>query len=383
MRAKCNSLRCNQLSVTKLGLMDEPASADTAPASRARLAVAVLAFCCLLWGYSFPVMKFAVAALESHLYSSPSPLPHGEGVKLPVAQQAPGLPLAYELAANSTFLGWRFLIATGLYWLLTRTHQRRYSKAELRGGLAVGGAFAAGMLVQIGGLRYTLPSISAFLTALVVVFAPLAQAFIFRRRVGWVTWLAVAVASAGIVILSLPNPGAVENLPRASGSLAANMPVPQVPPLPLLGEILTTLGAALFTAQIMCLDHYGKQGSPVRLTLVMFATTGVLCALLGGGLGGQVIYNGAALRAILTDWSFLWPLFTLSVFSSVLALHLMNSYQPFIAPAQACVVYCLEPVFATLFSMLFQTERLTYTTVLGGAVILAAVLLVTKPQSDG
>jgi drug/metabolite transporter (DMT)-like permease len=43
-------------------------------------------------------------------------------------------------------------------------------------------------------------------------------------------------------------------------------------------------------------------------------------------------------------------------------------------------VYCLEPVFATLFSVLFQTERLTAATVLGGAVILAAVLLVARQQ---
>jgi len=349
--------------------MSELAPTNSATASRARLAVAVLAFCCLLWGYSFPVMKFAVAALENHLYPA-------------VAQPPPGLPLAYELAANSTFLGWRFLIATGLYWLLTRTQQRRYSQAEVRGGLAVGGAFAAGMLVQIGGLRYTLPSISAFLTALAVVFAPLAQAFIFRRRVGLVTWLAVAVALAGIVILSLPNPGATENLPRASESLAGGSPMPQVPPLPLLGEILTTLGAALFTAQIMCLDHYGKRGSSVRLTLVMLATTALLCTLLGAVLGGSAIYSVPALRAILTDGAFLWPLLSLSVFSSVLALHLMNSYQPLLSPAQACVVYCLEPLFATLFSVLFQTERLTFTTALGGAVILAAVLLVAKPGSD-
>ena len=338
------------------------------PASRARLAVAVLAFCCLLWGYSFPVMKFGVAAFERHLRPA-------------LAQHATGLPLAYELAANSTFLGWRFLIAAGLYWLFTRAQQRRYTKAELRGGLAVGGAFAAGMLVQIGGLRYTLPSASAFLTALAVVFGPLAQAFVFRRRVGLVTWLAVIVAIAGIAILSLPNPEAMAGLPLASGPLAGRMPVLQVPPLPLLGEILTTLGAALFTAQIMCLDHYGKQGSPVRLTLVMFVTTALLCALLGAALGGPAIYNGPTLQAILTDHAFLWPLLTLSVFSSVLAMHLMNSFQPFISPAQACVVYCLEPVFATLFSILFQTEKLTFTTFLGGAVILAAVLLVAKPKS--
>ncbi|MGD0091163.1 MAG: DMT family transporter [Planctomycetota bacterium] len=364
--------------------MSELAPTQSALAARARLAVGVLAFCCLLWGYSFPVMKFGVAALERHLRVGQSSGLSGNPEGCPTGlsgdpEGRPPLPLAYELAANGTFLGWRFLIATGLYWLLSRTHQRRFSKAELQGGLAVGATFALGMLVQIGGLRYTLPSISAFLTALAVVFAPVAQAFIFRRRVGFSTWLAIGVALAGIVVLSLPNPGAVEGV---GGSLGGGAPALQAPPLPLLGEILTTLGAVLFTAQILCLDHYGKQGSAVRLTLIVLATTALLCTLLGVALGGPTIYNCTTLPALLSDSRFLWPLLSLAIFSSVLVTHLQNGYQPFISPAQACVVYCLEPVFATLFSVLFRTERLTFTTCAGGAVILAAVLLVARPKSD-
>ena len=336
-----------------------------APAQATRRAVALLAFCCLLWGYSFPTMKVAIAAFEHNLPAAAvgrtdNP-PHADG-------QRPILPPSLEGGINATFNGWRFTLATLLYWLLTRARQRGHSRAELRGGFMIGAFFSAGMFVQIAGLRYTLPSISGFLTALAVVFAPLAQAFLFRRHVGLYTWLAIAVAIAGIVILSLPNPDAVRALP------------PVNPPIPYLGEALTILGAVLFTCQILCVDHYGRQADATRLTLVMFATTALLSLALGAVLGGSGIYNGHVLSGVATDHTFHWSLLTLVAFTSVLALHLMNLYQPFIAPAKACVVYCLEPVFATLFSVLFQTERLTAATVLGGAVILAAVLLVARQQ---
>jgi drug/metabolite transporter (DMT)-like permease len=40
------------------------------------------------------------------------------------------------------------------------------------------------------------------------------------------------------------------------------------------------------------------------------------------------------------------------------------------------VVYCSEPLFALLFSVLLGTERLSALTLAGGAAVLGAVLLV-------
>ncbi|MCY3020185.1 MAG: DMT family transporter [Planctomycetota bacterium] len=329
---------------------------DAALVRRTRLAVAALALCCVCWGFSFPGMKIAMAAFERHLPRN-------------ALSAAAGNSLAGEVAANATFIGWRFAVAAVLYWLVTRSHQRRYSKADVHGGILVGLTFASGIVVQIGGLRYTLPSVSGFLTALVVVFAPLAQAFLLRRRVGTLTWLAIGVAILGIVILSLPKPGAIQELP----------PAPSV--IPVVGEALTVFGAVLFTVQILAVDHYGQQAHPARLTLIMFATTAILATLLGAILDGATIYNSRFVTAVLSDHTFQWSSAVIVVLSSVVALHLMNVYQPFIAPAKACVVYCLEPVFALLFSILFRTENLTFLTTLGGAVIIAAVLLIARVKT--
>ena len=54
----------------------------------------------------------------------------------------------------------------------------------------------------------------------------------------------------------------------------------------------------------------------------------------------------------------------------------MNTFQPKVSPATASVVYCSEPLFAAMFSVLLGTERLTLLTVVGGGAVLAAVLTV-------
>ena len=82
------------------------------------------------------------------------------------------------MAVRPAFNALRFGAAALVYLLLTLPHQRHFSRADLLGGTSVGVFFTLGLFLQLVGLRYTTPSASAFLTALSVVFAPLAQACI-------------------------------------------------------------------------------------------------------------------------------------------------------------------------------------------------------------
>jgi len=322
-------------------------------AAKVRFAAAALAFCCLLWGLSFPVMQFASTAFQTAVRpdrSSP--------------------PLRLTLAMQATFNGWRFALAAVLYYLLTRSRQRNYRPVDWHAGAAVGLFCGCGMFLQLTGLRYTLPSISGFLTALVVVFAPLAQSLIFRKPVTLRIWLAVVVAVAGILILAQANPDA-----HAQNTLALT------PPLPYLGEILTVLSSMLFTAQIMAVDRFGSAADTARMTAVMLAVVALVNTTLALALGGAQIYRATILFALLRDPVFIASILSLIVFCTVTAMHLMNTYQPAVSAAVASVIYCLEPVFATLWSTAFRTESLTRITIAGGVVILLAVLIVAQTPS--
>ncbi len=326
------------------------------------MAVLLLALCCVFWGLSFPVMKHCIQSVERHVAG------------LAAAGQAePGDSLSFstKFGINAAFNGWRFCLAALCYWILTRKRQRGFSALEVRGGLWIGGLFTLGMFAQLGGLRYTRPSVSGFLTSLVVVYTPVAQALVFRRRVGAQIWLAVVIALVGMTLLSLPNPDA--NLKEATSHTA---------PIPFLGEALTMLCALIFTGQMLAVDHFGKQADTTKLTLLMFVTLGVLSTAVGIYFAGRELYAGPVVSAMLADRWLVAGVLSLVLFSSVIALHLMNTYQPHVSPAMASVVYCLEPVFATLFSLLFGLEALTIMTLGGGVVILAAVLIVARGTAD-
>jgi drug/metabolite transporter (DMT)-like permease len=316
------------------------------------LAIGVLVFCCVCWGYSFPVMQFGTRAFDRHV------LPAGAGDR-------------QELASRALYNALRFGLAAVVYGLVTWRGQRKFSRHDVLGGGLVGAFFAGGMLLQVTGLRWILPSVSSFFTALPVVFAPLAEALILKRPVGRATWLAVALAVVGIVLLSWPKP---EALAVNTQTVAA--------PIPYLGELLTIAGAAIFTAEILCVHHFGQNASPVRLTFVMLVSTGVLSCMAALVLGGGRMISLQGAKGLLHDREFAWTMSTLILISSVLALYLMNHYQPRVSATVASVVYCTEPLFGTLFSLAFATERLTLLTAAGGVVVIASVLVVATAGPD-
>ncbi len=319
---------------------------------RAIGAILALTFCCVLWGWSFPAMQYASRAFDAHTIG-PANLA--------------ALPL---LGARALLNGLRFLLAGLLYLLLTFNRQRHFTRPELAGGAIVGLFYGSGMLLQVLGLAWARPSVSAFLTSLAVVFAPLAQCWILRRRVGGEVWAAVALALAGAALLAWPN----------SAALQGGLTIP--PPLPLLGELLTVLGSILFTAQILAVDHYGRRADPVRLTSLMLLTSAALELAVAFGLSGGQWFRPGILAAIAADRTVWWSLGSLAIFCSALAMPIMNAFQPSVSPATASVIYCSEPLFAALFSVLLCTEQLTALTVAGGCAVLLAVLTVAAGSGN-
>jgi drug/metabolite transporter (DMT)-like permease len=307
-----------------------------------------LALCCAFWGLSFPLMQMSADA---------------------IARSAAWVDRSFaeDIALRSTYIGWRFGGAGLLYALLTLRSQRRFNEREVRGGIVVGAFFAIGNILQMAGLRYALPSVSAVLTSTVVVFTPFAQYFVLKRRVDARTWQAVALALVGVVVLALPNPAATTAHTLATAS-----------PVPLLGEASTLVAAMLFTGQVLGVDHFGKGVDARRFTLVMFATASALTLAIGLLLGGARLHSPATLALLARDARFVQVNVAMLAICSVGAFHLMNTAQPLVSPAVASVIYCLEPVFATVWSVVLGTESLTWLTLAGGGLVILAMVRLAR-----
>ena len=85
------------------------------------------------------------------------------------------------------------------------------------------------------------------------------------------------------------------------------------------------------------------------------------------------------IAALLSRPEVLGNLFLLALFPTVLSFHWMNKYQPLVPTSRAALIYLLEPVFSSVFSVILGYDTVTVPLLLGGGMILLGNLLVELP----
>jgi drug/metabolite transporter (DMT)-like permease len=286
----------------------------------------------LLWGMSFPLMKSWQEAATS----------------------CPG---GMELA-SFTLIALRMLLAL-LTWLLVRPRPANpISWHEHRIGLTLGTTFFLGFSLQVLGLNQTTPALSALLTSLGSVWVPLLGYWWYRNALSPLTLVGLCLGITGVGWLS-------EFDYRSGWKFGA-------------GEGMTVLASLFFAVQIVLLSHWGSRVRADVLTLDLFAVTGLSALVLAVGIaasGPGLDAWLAWLHGMLQDRQFLVALGLLTAFSTLIAFHLMNVYQPRVPAARAAVIYLLEPVFATAISVAVGYDHFTFHLFLGASLILAGNLL--------
>ncbi len=315
--------------------MTEAPQPPTSPGSV--LPTVMLVLTTLLWGLSFPLVKDWHAA--AHL--------------------CPGR----EVVAGPTLIALRMFLALALLAALQPRLLRSTTRGELVAGSLIALVFFPAFCLQAIGAADTTPALSAFFTALGGAWVPLLSFLFWRHSVARLTLLGILVAVVGVMVLLL-EPDFAFRLGR--------------------GDLLTIIGSLFFGLQIIVLDRLGKAHRPPHLSVGMFATTGILglaAAILGTmfvgtGLGDWLAWD----RTMLTDRAALLQLAGLVVLPTYLAFTWMNTYQPRVSAARAGLIYFLEPVFASVFSLYWAHDQLTWRLIVGGLLVLAGNLLVELPR---
>src|SRR6185436_1727595 len=114
------------------------------------------------------------------------------------------------------------------------------------------------------------------------------------------------------------------------------------------GEVETLLGSTIFTGQILWLQRPKFVGNNVNhFSLVMFLVI-VVASLPIAVVTASPIHDWMAPYRLGSVWIFTG---TLTVFCTLGAYVLMNRWQPLLSATQAGLLYCLEPVFASVFAL--------------------------------
>ena len=289
------------------------------PRWQADLALALVA---LIWGSTFVVVKSALTEIST-LY----------------------------------FLALRFALATVCMLLMFVPAFRRTALREiwrgLRGGAVAGIFLWLGYLLQTLGLKYTSAGNSGFLTGLYIVLVPLISAAIYRRWPQARELIGVAIAGAGIVVLTFPSMDRRFQMNK--------------------GDLLTIGCAVAFAFHILVLGYYS-----VRERFEAVALGQIACAAALSGISltvepPQAVWSSGVIVAIVLT----------AVFATALAFAIQTWGQQYTTATRTALLFALEPVFALVTAVLAGGEALTAAAVLGGALILGGILAVElKPAAN-
>jgi drug/metabolite transporter (DMT)-like permease len=243
---------------------------------------------------------------------------------------------------SADFLTVRFAIAAVVMAAVFHRQTRALSRREVLVGVGLGVLYGGAQLLQTVGLEHTDASVSGFVTGTYVVLTPVLGALLLRDRVPGTTWVAVALATAGLAVLSLRG--------FSVG----------------FGEALTLAAAALYALHILGLGRYSTSASATGLATVQ-AFVIALVALVGAVPGGITLPQSGG------QWT---SLLYMALVAGAVALWAQTWAQSHLPATRAAIVMTMEPVFAAFFAVLLGGESLTSRMVLGGGLVLAAMYVV-------
>jgi drug/metabolite transporter (DMT)-like permease len=274
-----------------------------------------LAFCSLLWGATFVVVRNALDHISVFL-----------------------------------FLAVRFSVAAVLMAAFRPSSLRHLKKNELLTGAALGFFMFGGYAFQTAGLLYTTPAKSGFVTGSSVVLVPLLLGIFWKRRLTAWTYGGTVAAVAGLYLLTVP----------AAGMARLNR-----------GDLLTLGAACLYAVHIILASEYTRRHSVAALSVLQVAACAALAWVATAAAAASslepVRFDGSRELAV--------GIGICAVFATAIAFSIQLRAQRYTTPSHAAIIFTLEPVFAVITSYLVIGERLNGRSIVGGVCVLAGILI--------
>lgn len=249
---------------------------------------------------------------------------------------------------TTTILFFRFALAAvalAVYQVARRQPlPRGLTLLQLVGMGALG--YVGQAFCYLTALKYASPGLVALLLYLYPVFVVILSALWLNVRITRIKILALGLALTGLTLTVGPEGG-------------------QLP-----GILLGISAAGIYSLYIIVGDRVMKQVSAVQSSTVIFASAGAMSALL-------MAVNGPHLPASTVGWSVIGLIVLVATVLPVVAF-LVGLER--IGPTNAAMLSTSEPMVTVLLAALLLGEGLNPISLLGGGLILAAVLLITQSE---
>ncbi len=249
----------------------------------------------------------------------------------------PLVKVAIQSLSPAALVTMRFLVAA-----LALAPWLRFGASLWRDGLVLGALLFVTFITQVVGLGTISSTRGAFITGLNVILIPILAGFIGRLVPKNAYWAAV-LAFVGIGAMSFEG-----------GAFS-------------IGDAWVLGCAVSYAAYVLMLERVARQHDPMQLTAVQL----MVVALLGLIWSAPELVQHGLPHLETSGWA---SVVYLGLVATAGTTFVQALAQRWVAAFEAAVIYALEPVFAAVFSFAFLGETLGWRGLVGGALILGAMV---------
>jgi drug/metabolite transporter (DMT)-like permease len=204
-------------------------------------------------------------------------------------------------------------------------------------------------------MRFTTTAKSGFITGLYVPLTPL-FAVAVGQRVKLTSGVGAIIATLGLYLLMRPSAGG----PAMFASVNR-------------GDIETLVCAVLCAIHLIMMGAYARRTNAWLLAGTQVMVGGIVSVIVTSFLPSP--YGFQNLPQTLPQLSVWGPTIYLALFSTVFAFWGQATAQTRLGPAEAAVLFCIEPVTAAILSVVWLKEPMTMQQAIGGGIIVLAIIL--------
>ena len=195
------------------------------------------------------------------------------------------------------------------------------------------------------------PTTSAFITSISVVFVPLFLVISGKQKISNNIWYSVFLALLGLFLLLDPINAGIK-----------------------IGDIITFGCAICFAGHIIAQDQAVKK--EINIFRFFLIQIGIVCVL--SFLCSIIFEPVDLLNSMQVDfWSstLVNALLINGILATTVAIMIMVWAQKIVTASQTAIFFSLEPLFAALFSWYLIGEKIGLYGVIGGAIIVVAIII--------
>ena len=240
---------------------------------------------------------------------------------------------AYNVVALRCFVA--FIIAGLIFYKkMLRVNLKTISYATIQGFLLFL-VFALSLL----GLETTSASNAGFILSLTVVLVPIFTSFIEKRLPSRAVSFAIVCTMIGITTLTLNE------------SLSFHT-----------GDLLVAIAAVSYSIYLILNSKFTKSVESVSYGIYQLGVAGIFSAIL------CLLFETPQIPTNTTGWI---AILGLGIICTAFCFIAQAVIQQYTSPTHTGLIFSLEPIFASVFAMMFLGEVLTTQLLIGGAFILA------------